>query len=53
MAPKVEAACRFAERSGGVAGIGRLEQADELLAGRAGTLVVAGDVETRWWDPPS
>ena len=53
MAPKVEAACRFAERSGGVAGIGRLEQADELLAGRAGTLVVAGDVETRWWDPAS
>lgn len=38
MAPKVEAACRFAE-AGGVAGIGRLEDAAEILAGRAGTRV--------------
>lgn len=38
MAPKVEAACRFAD-SGGVAAIGRLEDASALLAGVAGTQV--------------
>lgn len=41
MRPKVEAACRFVERTGGVAGIGALEDAEEILAGRAGTVVVA------------
>lgn len=39
MAPKVEAACRFAERTGGVAGIGAIEQAAAILAGKAGTIV--------------
>jgi carbamate kinase len=38
MAPKVEAACRFAE-AGGIAGIGRLEDAAAILDGRAGTRV--------------
>jgi len=38
MGPKVEAACRFAE-AGGVAGIGQLEDAAAILAGRAGTRV--------------
>lgn len=38
MAPKVEAACRFAE-DGGIALIGRLEDAPALLAGRCGTRV--------------
>lgn len=38
MAPKVEAACRFAE-SCGIAAIGRLEDATALLAGTAGTQV--------------
>lgn len=38
MGPKVEAACRFAE-AGGLAGIGRLEDAAAILAGRAGTRV--------------
>jgi carbamate kinase len=41
MAPKVEAACRFAERTGGVAGIGAIEQAAAILAGKAGTTVAA------------
>ena len=41
MAPKAEAACRFAE-SGGLAAIGALTDAAEVLAGRAGTRVVAG-----------
>jgi carbamate kinase len=39
MGPKVEAACRFAEATGGPAGIGRLAAAEGILAGRAGTRV--------------
>ena len=46
---KVEACCRFAEATGRVAGIGRLEDAAAVLAGRAGTFVSPGPVETRWW----
>lgn len=38
MAPKVEAACRFAE-AGGIGAIGKLEDAPALLAGDCGTLV--------------
>ncbi|MDJ0780195.1 MAG: carbamate kinase [Gammaproteobacteria bacterium] len=41
MAPKVEAACEFAERTGGIAGIGRLQDAEAILAGEAGTLITA------------
>jgi carbamate kinase len=39
MGPKVEAACRFAERTGRLAGIGAIEDAEAILAGRAGTKV--------------
>jgi carbamate kinase len=39
MGSKVEAACDFAERTGRPAMIGSLEQLDELVAGRAGTVV--------------
>jgi carbamate kinase len=39
MAPKVESACRFVEAGGGVAGIGALEDAAELLRGTRGTRV--------------
>jgi len=41
MGPKVEAACRFVEATRGRAGIGRLEDAAEILAGRRGTIVRA------------
>jgi len=37
MGPKVEAACRFIERTGGFAAIGALEQASAILAGTAST----------------
>jgi carbamate kinase len=37
MGPKVEAACRFAETTGKLAAIGRLDQAGLLLTGAAGT----------------
>lgn len=42
MAPKVEAACAFVGATGGIAGIGALEQALAILEGRAGTQVAAG-----------
>lgn len=41
MGPKVEAACRFVEKSGKTAVIGALDKIDEILAGRSGTRVVA------------
>jgi carbamate kinase len=41
MGPKVEAACEFAE-AGGVAGIGRLQDAGAILAGETGTIVQIG-----------
>jgi carbamate kinase len=42
MGPKVEAACRFVERTGGTAAIGALEEAERVLAGDAGTRVTRG-----------
>jgi carbamate kinase len=42
MGPKVDAVCRFVENTGGTAGIGALEDAVEILAGRAGTVVSNG-----------
>jgi carbamate kinase len=50
MGPKVEAACAFVEQTGGIAGIGELKDAQAILAGRAGTLVVPGASEVSWWD---
>jgi len=41
MGPKVEAAIAFVESTGGLAGIGRLEEASDILQGKAGTLIVA------------
>ncbi len=42
MGPKVEAACRFAELTGDMAAIGRLDDAEDILAGRAGTIITPG-----------
>lgn len=39
MGPKVEAACRFVDRGGRIAGIGRLEDASSILKGEQGTTV--------------
>jgi carbamate kinase len=39
MGPKVEAACRFVERTGRFAAIGALGQAEAILEGNAGTIV--------------
>jgi carbamate kinase len=43
MAPKVEAACRFVESTGGRAGIGALDDATRILERSAGTSVLAGE----------
>jgi carbamate kinase len=55
MGPKVDAACRFVELTGDMAAIGRLEEAQEVLAGRAGTVITPGgdyggpgDLSPRW-----
>jgi carbamate kinase len=42
MGPKVEAACRFVERTGGWAAIGALAGGSEVVAGRRGTMVEMG-----------
>jgi carbamate kinase len=39
MGPKVDAACRFVERTGRIAAIGAMEQAEAILNGAAGTVV--------------
>ncbi len=39
MGPKVKAVCRFVETGGSFAGIGRLEDAAEILEGLRGTIV--------------
>ncbi len=39
MGPKVDAACRFVERTGQTAAIGALDRAAEVLAGTAGTRI--------------
>lgn len=39
MGPKVEAACRFVEHTGAMACIGRLEDAEAILSGTAGTVL--------------
>lgn len=48
MAPKVAAACDFVEQTGGMAGIGRLQDAAAILEGKAGTLISQG-VSTTFW----
>jgi len=42
MRPKIEAACSFVIRTGGIAGIGALGDAAGLLAGHTGTTIAAG-----------
>ena len=42
MGPKVEAACRFVERTGGRATIGAQDDARAVYEGRAGTQVIMG-----------
>jgi carbamate kinase len=50
MGPKVEAACRFVERTGGAAAIGSLDDVEKLLDGGAGTQVSADGPELEYRD---
>ena len=52
MAPKVEAACEFVTRTGGIAGIGALSDASALLEKTAGTLITRNAREVEWYDSP-
>jgi carbamate kinase len=49
MGPKVEAACDYARRTGGRAGIGALEDAGAIVAGRAGTLISTEFAGIEYW----
>jgi carbamate kinase len=49
MGPKVEAACTFAA-TGGLAGIGRLQDAAAILSGKAGTVITGEVRDITWWD---
>ncbi len=50
MGPKVEAACRFVDRTGRMAGIGAVEDAEAILERSAGTIVKAGNRRGRGRD---
>ena len=50
MAPKVEAACEFVEQGEGLAGVGRLKDAQAILTGKAGTVITREANDTLWWD---
>ncbi len=50
MGPKVLAACRFATATGRAAHIGRLDQADAVLEGGAGTTVDGAATGIEFWE---
>ena len=50
MEPKVEAACEFVERTGGMAGIGRIVDALAILRGEAGTMIAGDAIDLVWSD---
>jgi len=49
MGPKTQAAREFVERTGGVAGIGKLDDAQAILDGEAGTIIDGNVADTVWW----
>lgn len=50
MGPKVEAACAFVRQTGGIAGIGSLEDTVALLRGDAGTLITPQREGIEWYE---
>jgi carbamate kinase len=50
MGPKVEAACDFVRKTGGIAGIGSLEEALPMLQGTAGTIFAADAITIDWYE---
>jgi carbamate kinase len=49
MGPKVEAACAFVAKTGGIAAIGALTDASAMLIGEAGTLISTNGPEMAWY----
>ncbi len=50
MGPKVEAACDFARKTGGIAGIGSLDEALPMLQGTAGTTFASNVKGIEWYE---
>jgi len=50
MGPKVEAACDFVRKTGGVAGIGSLDEALPMLQGTAGTTFTGNINGVEWYE---
>jgi carbamate kinase len=50
MGPKVEAAIEFVEATGGIAGIGKIEDAQAILRGEAGTVIARDVKEIECWE---
>jgi carbamate kinase len=53
MGPKVEAACDFVRKTGGIAGIGSLEEALPMLQGTAGTTFAVNVNGIEWYEQPA
>ncbi len=51
MGPKVEAACDFARKTGGIVAIGTLEDAADILKGAAGTMITENARGIEWYEP--
>lgn len=49
MGPKVEAACEFVRKTGGIAAIGAVQDAMALLQGEAGTTITSEASEIEWY----
>lgn len=52
MSPKVEAACEFVRKTGGIAAIGALEDAAAMLRADAGTIITTRAKRITWYDEP-
>ncbi|HEY5604412.1 MAG TPA: carbamate kinase [Gammaproteobacteria bacterium] len=50
MRPKVQAGIEFVAQTGGIAGIGKLEDAQAILRGEAGTVIAQDTRPILWWD---
>jgi carbamate kinase len=50
MQPKVQAGAEFVDKTGGLAGIGKLQGAQALLQGLAGTVIAPNVTKIQWWE---
>jgi carbamate kinase len=53
MGPKVEAACDFVRKTGGIAGICSLEEALPMLQGTDGTTFAVNVNGIEWYEQPA